>query len=157
VRKEEAVGYTVYLKIDGLAGDCADPGHRGWYSLDGFGHSLSSPQQRSAAATASDFSVTKLCDRFTPQLARAAADGRYYKEAVIELFQTDGSKTPFMGFRLAKVRITNYSISGAPQGDVRAPYENFAIGFEKIEWVSFPGAAEESRTDWVNEAAGAAS
>jgi len=154
MRKEKAVGYTAYLRIDGLAGDCIDPDHRHWYAVDGFGHSLSSPPQRSAAPALWDFSISKFCDRSTPQLARAAAEGRYFKEAVLELVQTDGAKARFMEIRFEKVRITNYSISGAPQQEVRAPYENFSLGFEKIEWAYFPDPAQESREEWVNEAAG---
>ena len=153
MRKEEAVGYTAYLRIDGLAGDCADPDHRNWYAIDNFGHSLCSTQQRSGTASLSDFSFSKLADRSTPQLARAAAEGRYFKEAVLELRETDGEKARFMEIRFEKVRITNYSISGSPQQDVRAPYESFALGFERIEWIYASDPSQESRADWVNEAA----
>jgi len=151
------VGYAAYLRIEGLAGACVDPDHRHWYSVDGFGHTLVSPPQHSAAPSLSDFSISKLSDRSTPQLARAAAEGRYFKEAVLELRETGGAKAKFMEIRFTKVRITNYSLSGAPQQGARAPYENFALGFERIEWACFPDPDRESRAGWVNEAAGTAS
>jgi type VI secretion system Hcp family effector len=155
VRKEKAVGYTAYLRIDGLAGACVEPDHRHWYSIEGFGQSLNSPSQPSAAPFVSDFNISKLSDRSTPQLARAAAEGRYFKEAVLELRETDGAKAKFMEIRFTKVRITNYSLSGTPGQDIRTPYEGFALGFEKIEWITFPDADLECRADWVNAAAGA--
>ncbi|HUR38944.1 MAG TPA: type VI secretion system tube protein Hcp [Planctomycetota bacterium] len=147
------MGYTIYLKIDGLAGDCADPGHRGWYVLDNFGQSLSCPPVRSEATYVTDLTLSKFCDRSTPQLAKAAAERRYFKEAVLELAPADGPQVGFLQIRLTKVRITSYSICGNRQGDVGAPYENLSIGFEKIEWVALPGTPEETRADWVNEAA----
>ena len=49
--------------------------------------------------------------------------------------------------------MTNYNISGATGGPAKAPYENFALSFEKIEWVYVTGPSQECRTDWVNEAA----
>jgi type VI secretion system Hcp family effector len=154
VRKEEAVGYTAYLKIDGLDGACLDPDHRHWYLIDGFVHSLSGPPAHSTAPSVSDFSISKLADRSTPQLARAAAQGRYFKEAVLELRETDGAKAKFMEIRFTKVRITSYSLSGAPQQEARAPYESFGLAFEKIEWACFPDPDQEGRADRVNEAAG---
>ena len=49
---------------------------------------------------------------------------------------------------------------GGPQADVQTPYENFMLGFEKIEWNYFPAAFEatretaaEVRTGWNSQSA----
>ena len=142
------MSYTLQLKIDGIAGDPRDG-----MTIEGFGHNLSAATGRSAAPLVSDFSFSRICDRATPLLALAAAEGRYFRGAVLELMRADGDKARFMEIRLTRVRVTNYNISGAPGGNVKAPYENFALGFEKIEWVYVTGPSQECRTGWVNEAA----
>lgn len=66
----------------------------------------------------------------------------------------EGAKAAFMQILLTRVRVTDCNISGASSpGDVRAPYENFPLGFEKIEWVYITAPSQECRTDWVNDAA----
>jgi type VI secretion system secreted protein Hcp len=142
------MAYTLQLKIDGIEGD-----QRDGMMLEGFGHNVSAGTGRSAAPMVSDFSFSRICDRATPLLALAAAEGRYFKGAVLELARSDGDKAKFMEIRLTRVRVTNHNISGAPGGDVKAPYENFALGFEKIEWVYITGPSKECRAEWVNEAA----
>src|SRR4051812_41607289 len=117
------MGYTLHLRIDGIDGDDC-----GGMKLDGFGHSLSAGTGRSAARSVSDFSFSRICDRATPLLALAAAEGRYLRGAVLEMRRTDGDKAAFMEIRLSRVRVTNHGISGAPNGDAKAPYENFSLG-----------------------------
>ncbi len=142
------MAYTLNLRIDGIEGD-----QRDGMALEGFGHNISGATGRSAAPMVSDFSFSRICDRATPLLALAAAEGRYFKGAVLELARTDGDKAKFMEVRLTRIRVTNHNISGAPGGDAKAPYENFGLSFEKIEWVYVTGPGQECRTDWVNEAA----
>ena len=142
------MSYTLQLKIDGIEGD-----QRDGMSLEGFGHNITAAGGRSAAPMISDFSFSRFCDRATPLLALAAAEGRYFKEAVLELARADGDQAKFLEIRLTRVRVTNYNISGATGGPAKEPYENFALGFEKIEWVYVTGPSQECRTDWVNEAA----
>jgi len=153
VRKEEAMAYTLHLKIEGIDADGGDAGHRGWMAIEGFGHNLCGATGRSAAPMVSDFSFTRVADRATPLLALAAAEGRYFKGAVLEMVEADGTKAKFMEIRLTRVRITNYSISGSPGTDLKAPYESLTIGFEKIEWVYVTGPGQECRADWINDAA----
>lgn len=158
------MSYLAYLKLEGIAGECTDPGHKDWMAIDSFNQNVCGPQDRGGRTSMTDFAVARLADRATPQLARAAADGRHFKEAVLELCIPDGAKTKFMEIRLSKVRITSYGISGAPQNDARTPYENMMLQFEKIEWVYFPNAFAEGpekesgvcRAAWSSDAKPAA-
>ena len=134
------MSYQAYLKLEGIAGDCADPGHKDWMVLESFNQNVNGPQERGGRASMTDLAVTKLSDRSTPQLARAAAEGRHFKEAVLELCVPDGAKPKFLEIRITNVRVTNFGISGAPQSDTRTPYENVLLGFDKIEWLYFPNA-----------------
>lgn len=152
------MGYNTYLKLDGLAGDCAEEAHRGWMTLDSFTHSVCGQQPGGGQVSLSDLSVSKLCDRSTPLLARAAAEGRRFKEARIQLCRTDADKAVFMELRLSQVRVTMHSISGGPQGDLKTPFESLSLGFDKIEWFYYPGAFEpkaepEVKAGWSSQAA----
>lgn len=139
------MSYLAYLKLEGIAGECADPGHRDWMAIDSFNQNVCGPQDRGGRTSMTDVAVARLADRATPHLARAAADGRHFKEAVLELCIPNGAKTKFMEIRLANVRITNYGISGQPQSDARTPYENMMLQFDKIEWIYYPNAFIEDR------------
>lgn len=134
------MGYLAYLKLDGIAGECADAGHKGWMAIDSFNQNVCGPQEHGGRTTLTDFAIARLADRATPQLARAAAEARPLGEAVLELCIPDGAKPKFMEIRLANVRIVNYGISGAPQNDARTPYENLMLQFDKVEWIYFPNA-----------------
>jgi type VI secretion system Hcp family effector len=114
-------------------------------SIESFNQNVCGPQERGGRTTMTDVAVARLADRATPQLARATAEGRHFKEAILELCLPEGAKAKFMEIRLANVRITSYGISGAPQNDARTPYENMMLQFEKIEWLYFPSAFEPAR------------
>ncbi|HLY09684.1 MAG TPA: type VI secretion system tube protein Hcp [Planctomycetota bacterium] len=148
------MGYATYLKIDGLAGECAEEAHRGWLLVDSFSHTVSHPAQ-SGGVSLGDFSIAKYVDRSTPLVARATAEGRLFKEVSLELCRTDDRQAKFMEIRLSKVRVTMHSLSGGPQADVRTPYESINLSYENIEWFYFPAAFEptpeaavEVRTGW---------
>ena len=153
------MSYAAYLKLEGIAGDCAEASHRGWISIDSFSQSLVGPQERGTRTHLSDVALNKQVDRSTPLLARATAEARHFKEAVLELCTNEGSKPKFMELRFTNVRISNYALAGTPQHDARTPYENLMLCFEKVEWLYFPnafaaGAEQESsvcKTAWSTD------
>src|SRR5262245_57641922 len=134
------MSYQAYLKLEGIAGDCVDAGHKDWMTIESFNQNVNGPPERGGRTSMSDLALTKLSDRSTPHLAKAAAEGRHFKEAILELCIPEGAKPKFLEIRLTDVRVTNYGISGSPQSDTRTPYENVMLGFDKIEWLYFPNA-----------------
>ncbi len=134
------MSYVAYLKLEGIAGECTEGSHKDWMVIDSFSQSVAGPQERGGRTMLSDFAINKLVDRSTPQLARATAEGRHFKEAVLELCTNDGLRPKFMEIRFTNLRVTTYGFSGAPQSDAKTPYENMTIHFEKIEWLYFPNA-----------------
>ena len=154
------MSYSAYLRLEGIAGECADAAHKDWMTIDSFSQSLAGPQERGGRTNLSDFALNKLVDRSTPLLARATAEGRHFKEAVLELCTHEGSKAKFLEIRFTNVRISAYGFSGAPQADARTPYENLSLHFEKIEWLYFPNAFVPGRekepavfkADWATDA-----
>lgn len=149
------MGYVSYLKVDGIAGDCAEEGHRGWIPVDSFSHTLSGQSAPTGEVHLGEMQISKFVDRTTPLFARATAEGREFREAVLELCRTDGTRARFMALKLTKVRVSMHSMAGGPQGDMKTPYENLSLMFEKIEWLYYPAAFEpkaeadsEVRTTW---------
>jgi len=154
------MGYSTYLKIDGLAGDCAEEAHRGWLSVDSFSQAVSGQPMTQGAPHLGELSIAKFVDRATPLFARSTAEGRLFKEAVLELCRTDGTRARFMALKMSNVRVSMHSLAGGNQGDQRTPYENLALCFEKIEWLYYPSAFEpkaeseaEVRTSWSAQSA----
>lgn len=134
------MSYQAYLKLEGIAGDCVEPAHRDWMVVESFNQNVNGPQELGGRTTMTDIAIQKFADRATPILARATAEGRHFKEAILELCVPEGAKPKFLEIRLTNVRLTNYGISGAPQSDTRTPYENLMLAFTKIEWLYFPNA-----------------
>jgi type VI secretion system secreted protein Hcp len=153
------MGYAAYLHLDGILGECTEEAHRGWMTIDSFSHGVSHPEQ-GRGAFLSDLSIARMVDRATPLLARATAEGRLFREVRLELCRKDGSRARFMELRLTNARLTMHSLSGAPQADVRTPFESLGLACEKIEWLYFPAAfeptpeaASEVRAGWSVQAA----
>jgi type VI secretion system secreted protein Hcp len=134
------MSYQAYLKLEGIAGDCAEAAHRDWMIVESFNQNVCGPQERGGRTAMTDIAITKFADRATPLLARATAESRHFKEAILELCVPEGAKPKFLEIRLTNVRVTNYGIAGSPQSDTRTPYENLMLGFDKIEWLYFPNA-----------------
>jgi type VI secretion system secreted protein Hcp len=158
------VSCQIYLKLEGIAGDCTDGSHKDWMVLESFNQNVNGPRDRGGCAAMTDLAVTKLSDRATPLLARATAEGRHFKEAVLELCVPDGAKPKFLEIRLTNVRVTSYGIAGSLQSDTRTPYETLMLGFDKVEWLYFPNAfvpghekeVSVCRTGWSTDGKAAA-
>lgn len=151
------MGYTTYLKIEGVDGDCTEEGLKGWMAIDSFNHSITGPQANRNGAFVNDVCISRFADRSTPLLALATAEGRHYRSAVIRLVQTDGAKERLMELRLANVQVTSHSLAGGSPGDLKTPYENLSLHFDKVEWVYYPTPSTPVRTGWSTEAAAALS
>ena len=134
------MGYQIYLKLDGIAGECANPTHKDWILIDTFSQNVAGPDRRGGAAILSELSITRMADRATPLLAQATAEGRHFREAVFELCMPDGALTKYMEVRLTNVTPTNFTISASSPGDGKTPFESLMLRFEKVEWLYYPNA-----------------
>lgn len=145
------MGYSTYLKIDGVDGECTDEGQQGWMIIDSFSHTVTGPQPRGGASL-TELQICRFADRATPLLALAAAEGRPYRSAVIRMTRTDGARDRMMELKLSNVTLTMHSMSGGPQGDLKAPYENMSLRFDKIEWVYYTTPSTTVKTGFSSDA-----
>jgi type VI secretion system Hcp family effector len=122
-------------------------------AIDSFNHSVSGPQPRGGAPTLSDLQICRFADRSTPLLALATAEGRRYRSALVRMVRMEGARERLMELKLSNVTLTMHSLAGGPAGDIKAPYENVSVHFDKIEWVYYPTPSAPVRTGWSAEAA----
>ena len=135
------MGQRIYLKIDGVEGSgTAD--RRGWMELTNASQALSTHDGREASAW-HDVSISRICDRATPLLARAAAVGRRFPEAVLEI--TDGAEAVRLRLTFRDLALRNWSLSAVRENPEPAPYENFSLAAAAVEWTWNPGSAAPVR------------
>jgi type VI secretion system secreted protein Hcp len=80
-------------------------------------------------ATFDSFSIEKLVDQHSPDIAKAAAFGTHFPQATVTLY-VPGTTNPLSIFTL-----TNVAISGTEHDDRGATIETVSFGYSKIRWV----------------------
>lgn len=146
------MGFNTYFKLDGVDGDCTDEGLQGWMVIDSFNHTVSGPQPRGGAPILNDLQICRFADRATPLLALATADARLYRSALIRMVRTDGARDRMMELKLSNVVLTMHSLAGGPAGDIKSPYENLSLHFDRIEWVYYPTPSAPVKTGFSTDA-----
>ena len=53
------MSYQAYLKLEGISGDCAEPGHKDWMVLESFNQNVNGPQERGGRAAMTDIAVIR--------------------------------------------------------------------------------------------------
>ena len=142
------MAYEIWFKMDGFELGAVDGARRGWAAV----LSASQSVQNSAANHGQQFqfmNLMRIADRATPLLAKAAAEGRHFREALIEFV----SKDAVLRLRLQDVTIQNFSISGGPQAAEALPMESVSLEATKAEWVLAPDQGREVRASWPPEGA----
>lgn len=141
------MAYELWFKLDGMDAGTLDGPRRGWSGVLSFSQSV-----QAAHGNGQPFqfmNLMRLSDRSTPHFARAAAEGRHFRDALIEIESREG----LMRLRLQDVVIQNLSISGGPQAQEAMPMENLALEATKAEWILVPAAGREVKTSWPPEGA----
>ena len=134
---------SMFLKIDGIDGECAISGFE--KQIEVFSYSLDFSQPTSALRSSegggtvarphcSDISFSKRFDIASPPICQRLWEGKTIKEATLTLCRSepkDGEAAlmPYLEIKLSNLIISNYSMSGG--GDL--PGETFAMNYSKIE------------------------
>lgn len=142
------MAYEIWFKMDGLDAGPADGARRGWSAV----LSASQSVQNTGANHGQQFqfmNLMRVADRATPLLAKAAAEGRHFRDALIEFV----SKDAVLRLRLQDVTIQNLSISGGPQAAEALPMESVSLEATKAEWVLVPDLGREVKAAWPPEGA----
>ena len=139
------VGMTVamdgFLLIPGLSGESMLPGRADWTNIRAasWQHGDPSALGVTTAATKVLFQplvIVKSTDSISPALAMAAAGGKAFPTAVVELTRTvSDARVVFVRLELSDVRVAAYTASVSTPGDL--PTEELKLSYGRIRWTVF--------------------
>lgn len=130
---------NLFLQIDGVTGECAEEGHKGWIDVASYSEGLSSMGSAGygggagvGTVTYEDFQVNCQLEKAIPNLIKGCADHKNY--ATVKLHATkmggkDGSWV-YLEITLSDAVVTRVSFSGA---DNVIPSVSVSFNFTKIK------------------------
>jgi type VI secretion system Hcp family effector len=130
---------SMFLKIDGIDGECTMENYEDQIEVYSFSTGFSQPTSalRSsegggtvARPHCSDVSFSKRYDKSSPALCQALWEGKTIKSAVLTLCRSDkDALLAYLTVTLSNVVISSYNMSGG--GDL--PGETFSLNYSKVE------------------------
>jgi type VI secretion system secreted protein Hcp len=129
---------NMFLKIDGIKGECTLEKYKEQIEIYSFSLGFSQPTSAlrssegggtTARPYCADISFSKRSDISSSAICQSLWQGKTIKEVVLTLCRSDGSEMlEYMKITLNNVVISNYNISGG--GDL--PGETFSMNYSKI-------------------------
>lgn len=154
--KAHGAAVDYFLKIDGIAGESTDEGHRGEIELESWswGETQSGTRATGGGGGAGkvsmqDFHFTMKTSKASPILMQAVADGRHFPKAEIA-FRKAGAEPPedYMTITMENVLVTSYQISGSGGG---LPLDSMSLNFTKITYKYCPQQATGASEPCIEE------
>ncbi len=151
----------VFLRLDGIQGECADVRHRNEIVVVSWEHAMpreaaaATPVLRlgarivpagavaGAAAQSPSLTFTKRVDTSSPTLAAAQVSQQKIPLAVLVVRRAGTTQLEFLKLTMHDVVISTYSISCATASDA-IPTETVGLSFSSIDWEYTPQKADGS-------------
>jgi type VI secretion system secreted protein Hcp len=131
---------ALFIKFDGIDGECNDKDHKNWSDLLSFSWGLrkagagsTGQTRRRGVVTVEDVVVTKEVDKTSPKLAEAICSGKVFPK--VELHDTASygeTRATFLKYELKNVLVTSHNLSAAGGGDA-VPTETVSLNFEEVK------------------------
>jgi type VI secretion system secreted protein Hcp len=133
------VAIEYFLKIDGIPGESTDDKHKGEIEVEAWSWGEVNPPPPGgvgAGAAAGkvqvrDFSFTARVSKASPNLMRACASGKHFKDAVLTARKTGKPQAEFLTFSLSDVLVSSYQTGGS-EAEV-LPTDSVGLAFSKIQ------------------------
>jgi type VI secretion system secreted protein Hcp len=132
---------ALFIKFDGVDGECNDKDHKNWSDLLSFswglhkaGAGATGATRRRGVVTVEDVVVTKQYDKSSPKLAESVCMGKVFPKVEIHDTTTygDGNRAVFLKYELKNVMVSSHNVSAAGGGDA-VPHENISLNFEEVK------------------------
>jgi type VI secretion system secreted protein Hcp len=131
---------ALFIKFDGIDGECNDKDHKNWSDLLSFswglrkaGAGTTGQTRRRGVVTVEDVMVTKEVDKSSPKLAEAVCMGKVFPKVELHDTATYGdTRATFMKWELKNVMVSAHSLSAAGGGDA-VPTETVSLNFEEVK------------------------
>ncbi len=132
---------ALFIKFDGIEGECKDKDHPKWtdllslsWGLHKAGAGATGQTRRRGVATVEDVTCTKEFEKSSPKIADAILQGKVFPKVEIHDTATygDGARATFLKFELKNVMVSSMNMSAAGSGDA-VPVDSFSLNFEEIK------------------------
>ena len=136
-----SAAYDIFLRVDGIAGECAAAKHKG--EMDVLSFSFGATNTGAMAygsggatgkAQVQDLHIVKRCDKASPSLFLAALSGKNINLVRLVCDDSGGDQATFLTVTLEGVLVSSITTSGNPAADATKPTEEVTFRFAKITW-----------------------
>jgi type VI secretion system Hcp family effector len=122
-------GYSIFLWIDGVAGESLDSNHEGWIEGTGYSQTMGAPTA-SGESSPETFEIEKELDRASPALYDAVHTGRVFARVMVDVSRT----VRFLRIELRDARITQVVQCAASMTERARPTEKISFEYRRIQW-----------------------
>jgi type VI secretion system secreted protein Hcp len=139
--------FDAFLKIEGIPGESTDDKHKDQVEVLSYSHNLSQAGGASVSRTTGqtgsrvdigDFSIVKVLDKSTPNLAVFCCTGKHIPTVVLEICSASEDKLTYMKYTLSDAVVSSIRPGGTSNGEGVRPLEEVGFRFAKIEWEYTP-------------------
>ncbi|MDF1872438.1 type VI secretion system tube protein Hcp [Vannielia sp.] len=131
---------ALYMKLDGVDGECVVKGYEGWIDLMSmsFAGSQSGTMHTgrgggSGKVQVGDLMATKVCDKCSTDLLKKLCLGQHYATVDVHATKaTGGEVLPYFTVKLTHAIVTSMSFGGAGGGD-DVMTESFSLNYREID------------------------
>jgi type VI secretion system secreted protein Hcp len=143
--------FDAFLEIDGIKGESQDSKHKDKIELQAYSFGVSQPGAGfstgggggAGKATFQDFNFSKRCDKATPLLFAACAQGTHIKKAQLVLRKAGDKQQDYFIVDFTDVLISSQALSGQGSGDP-IPTESISFNFTSLKMSYSPQKADGS-------------
>jgi type VI secretion system Hcp family effector len=126
----------VFLRLDGIPGECADQQHREWIEAVSFrlAASVATPPEGlagAARAQVEELRIGKAVDAASPRLLEACLAGRHIKEAVVEVMRLP-TRIKYLEYRFSDVFVVAVGLDIGGDEAVSTELEQVRLSFGKV-------------------------
>lgn len=128
---------NIYLKVDGVNGECEEAGHEKWIDIISFDWGVFQPGNMSVGggggagkANFDDLTVIAAVDKATPALLKYCSSGKHINEITLSVCKAGGSALEYIKIKLKEVLITNVTYIGI----IRRPTVGMKYSFQAAEF-----------------------
>ena len=120
---------AMYLKVDGVTGECTDADHKQWIDISSYTWNASQAGTMSAGSgggsgkvSFSDLFVVANLDSATPALLKYCASGKHVPEVKLSLCKAGGTQVEYSTIILKDVLLTKVFVGGITNEQITMNY-----------------------------------
>lgn len=129
---------SLYMKIDGVSGECPNAAYKEYIELDSFHWGASQPSSMATGGGGSsgkvsfhDLTAVGKMDKAYPTVMQQMANGKHFATVEIKGAKMGTGQMEYLKITLSDVLITSADVSGANGAEIVA---NYSFQAAKIKW-----------------------